>query len=62
MYAIRSYYALEEVAARRQLDPVVAELLHLVRHLLKREVAMHVGVECDTHVVSSVLLSGPVGG
>ena len=39
----------QEIVARRELDPFVAELGDLARQLLEREMAVHVGVERDFH-------------
>ena len=48
----RRYPPIEEIGARRELDPFVAEFGHLARQLLQRKMAMHVRVERDFHFVS----------
>ena len=39
----------EEIPARTELDPFVAEFGHLARQLLERQVAVHERVEGDLH-------------
>jgi hypothetical protein len=39
----------EEIVARREFDPFVAELGDLARQILERKMAVHVGVERDSH-------------
>ncbi len=50
----------EEVVARRELDPLVAELGDLARQLLERKMAMHVRVECDAHGAAPSITCGHV--
>ena len=41
----------EEIVARRELDPLVAEVGYLARQLFERKMAVHVGVERDFHSI-----------
>ena len=55
----RGLEPLEEIRARAEFDPLVAELGDLARQLVERQVAVHEGVEGDLH---PVLQSRSAGG
>ena len=50
----------EEIVARRELDPFVAELGDLARQLLQRQVSVHVRIEGDFHGTIPSLAGGGV--
>ena len=50
----------EEIVARRELDPFVAELRDFARQLFERKMAVHVWIEGDFHGTAPSMTRGGV--